>query len=110
MIDVFSELFLTCEDRAEAEKIAQALLERHLIACAKFIPIEARYWWKGEIVDGKEVLLLMESVADNFDKIEAEVAKLHSCEAFVLQALPLTHVSKRAQAWLKDNINGGKID
>lgn len=99
----FVELFLTCEDRAEAEKIAQALLEQHLIACAKFIPIEARYWWKGEIVDGKEILLLMESAVENFDRIETEVAKLHSYETFVLQAIPLERVSKEASVWLTEN-------
>lgn len=99
----FVELVLTCEDRAEAEKIAHALLEKHLIACAKYIPIECSYWWQGENTEGKEVMLLMESVAENFEKVEAEVAKLHSYETFVLQAFPITKISKDAATWLTEN-------
>lgn len=99
----FIELFLTCEDRVEAEKIAHALLEKHLIACAKYVSIECSYWWEGEITEGKEVLVVMESVAKNFDKIESEVAKLHSYDTFVLQAIPITQINKDAAAWLTEN-------
>ncbi len=99
----FVELVLTCEDRAEAEKIAHVLLEKHLVACAKYVPIECSYWWQGEITEGKEVMLLMESVAEHFKKVEAEVAKLHSYETFILKALPMTRISPKAAAWLTEN-------
>lgn len=99
----FVELVLTCEDRAEAEKIAHTLLEKHLIACAKYLPIECSYWWQGEITEGKETMLLMESMAEHFEKVEAEVAKLHSYETFVLQALPIAKISKDAATWLTEN-------
>lgn len=99
-----TELFLTCKDRAEAEKITQVLLEKHLVACAKFLPVDSRYWWEGKIIDDKEVLLLMESVADNFDRIEVEVAKLHSYDTFVLQATPIIHLNKDAITWLTENM------
>lgn len=100
----FIELLLTCEDRAEADKIAQVLLEKRLIACAKFLPVDSCYWWEGKITDDKEILLLMESVASNFDRVEAEVAKLHSYDTFVLQALPITHVSTKATTWLHKSL------
>ena len=91
---------LTCESRNEADNIARVLLEKRLIACAKFAPVECIYWWEGKIDSGLEVLLVMDSREDLFDAAEAEVAKLHGYNTFVLQAFPATRVSKKAVAWL----------
>ena len=99
----FVELFLTCEDRAEAEKIADALLQQHLVACVKFEPVHSKFWWQDEVEEGDEVKISMLSVAENFDRIEAEVAKLHSYETFVLQAVPILKLNAAAAEWLAEN-------
>lgn len=97
----YTELILTCKDRAEAEKIADCLLKQKLIACAKFLSIDSRYNWEGKIVESQEVMVLMESLAGNFEKIEAEITKLHSYDIFVLKSLPITIISKKAAEWLE---------
>lgn len=94
-------MWLTCADKKEADKVANALLVKHLIACAKQITLATDYWWKGKIEHGDEVLLIMESKSENFDKIEAEVKKLHSYDTFVLEAIPVSRISKKAEQWLK---------
>ena len=99
----FVELLLTCADQAEAQKIADALLTLHLVACVKFEPVHSKFWWKGEVEEADEVKISMLSVAENFDRIEAEVAKLHSYETFVLQAMPINQLSKKAAEWLATN-------
>ncbi len=96
----FVQLLLTCETRQEAEAIAHALLEQKLIACAKYIPVDCSYWWQGKITEGQEILLLMESREDYFAEVEKVVAKLHSYDTFVLQAVPLQKVSNAATKWL----------
>ena len=100
----FCQLWLTCEDGAEASKIAKTLLDKKLIVCAKQLPISADYRWKGSVEHGREVLLVMESHEELFDRVETEVAKLHSYETFVLQAVPLVKVSKDAQRWMNENL------
>lgn len=60
----------------------------------------------GKIVDGQKSMLLMESLAENFDKIEAEVAKIHSYDTFVLQSISMTQVSKQTEAWLQETLHG----
>jgi periplasmic divalent cation tolerance protein len=101
----FVELVLTCGSWQEAQRIVDALLEKKLIACAEFIPVKSKFHWKGKTQEADEVKLLMHSVEHLFDQVEAEVRKLHSYETFVLQALPVTHVSKEANAWLEAEVN-----
>jgi len=99
----FVELLLTCADKAEADKIAQSLLEQHLVACVKLEPVHSKFWWNDEIEESDEIKLSMLSRAENFDRIEAEVAKLHSYDTFVLQALPIARLNKDAAEWLGEN-------
>ena len=98
----FCELVLTCADQKEADKIVTALLEKRLIACARQTPVSSRYWWKGKIESDNEVLILMESQEHLFDKIEAEVVKLHSYETPGLYMKPMKRVSKKAAQWLEE--------
>ena len=100
----YIELLLTCEDSTEAGKIATALLDKHLIVCAKQIPVSAQYWWESAQTKADEVMLMMESAEDLFDEIETEVEQLHSYETFVLQALPFSRISKKATGWVEDNL------
>ena len=100
----FCYLYLTCEDSVEARKIMQALLKKHLVVCAKQTPITADYHWQGKIEHSKEILLIMESRLDLFDKVEAEVTKLHSYDTFVLEAVPIAAVSKQATKWMNENL------
>ena len=98
------ELVLTCGSWQEAQTIVDRLLETRLIACAEFIEIKSKFWWKDEISEANEVKLIMKSYASLFDKIESEIAKLHSYETFVLQAVPVVALSHAAQIWLEQEL------
>jgi periplasmic divalent cation tolerance protein len=100
----YCRLWLTCKDKAEADKIAKVLLDRKLIACAKQVPANSDYIWKDKIESAKEVLLLMESREDLFKKIEKEVTQFHSYDTFVLTATQLERISKKARAWLDESL------
>ena len=101
----FCQLWLTCEDGKEASKIAKHLLDKRLIVCAKQLPLTADYWWEGTQEHTSETLLIMESSEEMFDKVEVELEKIHSYETFVLQAVPLKRVSKKASEWMKENLD-----
>lgn len=88
----------------EAKTIAKVLLDKHLIACAKFMPVESMYWWQGSIASDNETVIVMESAEDLFDQIEAEVAKIHSYDTFVLQCIPVKRINVKAQGWLEKEL------
>lgn len=104
----FCQLWLTCADKKEADKIADTLLAGHLVACAKQIPVSSDFRWQGKIEHSDEVLLVMESREGLFDQIDAEVKKVHSYDTFVLEAVPITRISKNAATWLKSEIINAK--
>jgi periplasmic divalent cation tolerance protein len=73
-----SLIYITCKDEKEAKKIAKHLLEKKLIACANFFPINSMYWWEGKIQDDKEFLLLVKTAEKNYEKVKKEVESIHS--------------------------------
>lgn len=96
--------YLTCANAKEADKIANALLEKRLIVCAKKFSVESKFWWKQKIDNAREVLVMLESTEENFEKIEADVKKLHSYEAPLLVCIPVSKTTKGVGKWLKEEL------
>lgn len=101
----FCQLWLTCANKPEADKIAASLLEKKLVACAKQIGVSSQFHCQGKIDSNSEVLLLMESREDLFEEVEKEVAKIHSYDTFVLTSNTLNQISKRVRTWLDETID-----
>ncbi|MEK7597558.1 MAG: divalent cation tolerance protein CutA [Patescibacteria group bacterium] len=94
-------LFLSCKNIVEADKISGQLLKEKLIVCAKKISINSSYLWKNKIESDKEVLLIMDSIVENFEKIDKEVKKLHSYEIYTLFSIDIKKANREALNWLK---------
>jgi periplasmic divalent cation tolerance protein len=101
----YCQLWLTCANESEADKIAEALLAKKLIACARQVPVSSKFRWQGKIEKANEVMLVMESRLDLFEQVEKEVKQLHSYESFVLEATAVRLVSAKASKWLKEELN-----
>ncbi len=100
----FCQLWLTCADKQEADKIVNTLLVKHLVVCARQIPLTADYLWQGKIDHNDEVLLIMDSRDDLFSEVERTVAKLHSYDTFVLEMTPIERLSVKAEEWIKGEL------
>jgi periplasmic divalent cation tolerance protein len=95
-------LFLTCANRREAQKISNKLLDEKLAACVRLTDVNSSFWWEGKKENTKEIQLIIESVEDKFDKIEACVRQLHSYETFVLTAYPVIKSSAGVKNWVRE--------
>jgi periplasmic divalent cation tolerance protein len=62
-------LITTLHKKQDAARIGKGLLEKRLIACYNLWPIESAYWWKGEIIEQNEVMMIMKSTIRWFDDI-----------------------------------------
>ena len=74
-------VFTSAPDRAVAEKIAHALIERKLAACVNILAAcTSVYRWQGKIETTGEVPLLIKTRAAIYDEVEALVKSLHPYE------------------------------
>lgn len=76
----FILIYVTHENQENAEKITNHLLKNKLIACANFFPINSSYWWKGKIQNSKEIVSLLKTKKENWEKVKQEIIKIHPYE------------------------------
>ena len=94
-------VYVTCKDLTEARKIAGSLLEKKLIACANTFPVESMFRWKNKINRESEVAMFCKADGKNFDRIEAEIKKLHSYELPCIIAFGWAKQNKEFSRWVK---------
>ena len=98
----FCVIFVTCQSKKEADRIASSLLNKRLIACANIVPgVDSRFWWNGKIDNAKEFLVVMKARFSSFGKIEKEVKRLHSYEVPEIIAIPIVAGSKEYLGWIR---------
>ena len=95
-------VLMTAANRNEAKNIIRILLEEKLIACANMIEgISSFFWWKEKIDEEKEVLVLMKSSKDKFEKLSKRVIELHSYEVPEILSIPIVNGSSTYMDWMK---------
>ena len=71
----------TAGSREEAQKIAQALVERKVAACVNIVgPIESVYRWKGAVESSEEFLLIIKTTGAAYERVRDLIRLLHSYE------------------------------
>jgi periplasmic divalent cation tolerance protein len=93
----------TAASEDEAERITRALLKAGCAACVQHAPVTSRYLWKGELVRSAEVLLLIKSRAELFDRIASVIRDMHSYETPEIIATAVVAGSPDYLAWIDDN-------
>ena len=97
-------VLVTCGSEEEALKIANALVETCLAACANLVaPIRSIYRWEGKIWDEKEWLLIIKTQKDRFQALEKKVKSLHSYSVPEIVSLPITEGSSAYLNWIREN-------
>ena len=70
------------------------------MACGNIVPgVRSLYWWKGEICDDGEELLIMETDSDNIDAKISRIAALHAYEVPKILAVEPTEGLPAYLAW-----------
>ena len=94
-------IFVTTNDKEEAERICQLLLNEHLIACANIVgPVTSFFYWVGKAEKAEECLIVMKSSRDLFDQITEHVRRSHSYEVPEVLAVPIVKGSKAYLDWM----------
>lgn len=77
-------------DRAAAEKLADALIEKRVAACINILaPCRSVYRWQGAVQHDEEHPVLIKSTQAAYPALEAQIRALHPYELPEIVAVPI---------------------
>jgi periplasmic divalent cation tolerance protein len=77
-------------DRAAAEKLADALVEKRVAACVNILaPCRSVYRWKGVVQHDEEIPVLIKTAAECYPALEAAIRASHPYELPEIIAVPI---------------------
>ena len=100
MINQYSMIISTYPDKDSAKAIAKMLIEARLAACVQMFPIESMYSWKDKICDENEIMLIIKSKTELFDKIFAAIKEYHTYEIPEIIQVPITNGLSEYLNWI----------
>lgn len=90
----------TFADRAEAERIAQAVVEARLAACANLTEAESIFAWSGKIAAEPEIVGIFKTRLRLAPFLAARIAALHGYELPAITWWPVA-ADDRLVAWVE---------
>jgi periplasmic divalent cation tolerance protein len=103
MAETFSVILTTAGNRAEADRIAEALVSRRLAACVQISAVASTYSWYGKVTHQAEHLLLIKTAARRYKDVEAAIQELHSYEIPEIVRLPIEQGFERYLSWIDES-------
>jgi periplasmic divalent cation tolerance protein len=91
----------TCANESDAGKLARALVEGRLAACASVIPgVRSYYHWQGALETSDEAMLLIKTSRDRFAALKAELERIHPYEVPEVLALQVVEGAENYLTWI----------
>lgn len=98
-------LLITCANRREAHRIADALVAKKHAACVNVVEgVTSLFWWKGKTERAKETLLIVKSKRSRLAALIALVKSLHSYSVPEIIALPIIGGNKDYLRWIDESV------
>lgn len=95
----------TVNSTEQAGTIARALVENGLAACVNIVPgLRSIYRWQGSVCDDAELLLIIKSVREHFERVRAKIRALHAYELPEIIALDIAHGDAAYLDWLRGQV------
>jgi periplasmic divalent cation tolerance protein len=101
----------TTANRADARRIARAVVDRRLAACVQIVgPIESTYRWQGKVESAREWLCLIKTTQARYRGLAAAVEALHPYDTPEIIALPIVAGSRRYLDWLAASVRPSSLN
>lgn len=100
----FQFIYITTKNKEEARKIGRELVENKLAACVNIIDnMNSIYWWKGEIQDDTETVLIAKTKEGLVQELIKKVKEMHSYDCPCIVSLPIKSGNKEYLKWIEKN-------
>ncbi len=101
-------VYVTASDAVEAKRIAGAVVEERLAACANLLTgMRSIYRWQGGIVEDEEAVLILKTREALLEPLIARVTALHSYDCPCVVAWPLHAGNPPFLHWIAEETGTG---
>jgi periplasmic divalent cation tolerance protein len=101
-MDQALQVVTTAASREDVQRIAAALVERRLAACAQIAgPVESVYRWEGRIETSTEWRLIVKTRRELYAAVEGAIRELHPYDTPQIIALPIVAGSRDYLDWIE---------
>jgi periplasmic divalent cation tolerance protein len=90
----------TVATRAEAQAMAQALVQRRLAACAQISQIESVYRWQGQVQHESECRIVIKTTRERYPQVERTIRELHGHELPAIHAMAFEAIYAPYGEWI----------
>ncbi len=95
-------IFCTVPNKDEAKKISKVLIQESLAACVSTVDkVSSLFSWNEEVCSENELLLIIKTRRELFEKIEIVIKELHSYNVPEIIALPVIVGSEDYLGWIE---------
>jgi periplasmic divalent cation tolerance protein len=95
----------TVPDLESAKELARRITGSRLAACAKMIPTESMYWWKGKLEERSEYLVEFTVRAADFESVRMAIMQSHPYELPMVVKYALDDGSPTYFDWVLQSTN-----
>ncbi len=97
-------VLITVPTEEKAREIARTLVEEGLAACVNIVSgLTSIYRWQGQVVEDKELLLIVKTTTFRFPALRERVQSLHPYTVPEIIALPIAEGHKDYLDWLRES-------
>lgn len=97
---------VTCSSRAEARRLARAVLAKKLAACVNVIDgLESHYLWQGRLTRAKESLLLIKTTKSKTSAVTKAIKAAHSYSVPEIVFVRIESGERSYLKWVGDSVN-----
>src|SRR5581483_3796862 len=92
----------TIGSKEAAQKMAQALVTRHLAACVHIVgQVESVYWWQRKVESAGEYVLLIKTMVVSVNNLYEAVRELQTYERAEFAVLTVESGSREYLQWIE---------
>ena len=95
----------TLPDQAAAERVAAALVEERLAACAQVSgPVSSRYWWQDRVETATEWYCHLKTTVARVPDLQARIQQLHPYDVPEIIAVPILQGNPDYLKWIQEAV------
>jgi periplasmic divalent cation tolerance protein len=106
-VDAFL-IYVTSKDAEEARRIAKAVVNERLAACANLLGgVESIYRWQGAVCEDQEAALMLKTSGARKQELIDRIRELHSYDCPCIVALPIADGNPDFLRWIAEETARG---